>query len=225
MAARKESKWGIGLGIAGAALFVAFVLTRIFVYEPFRIPSGSMMPTFKVGDFILVYKWPYGRYGSFGKDIEIDALKSAKPKRGEIFVFDFPLNPEISYMKRVVGLPGDHIRFDGHDLSVNGLPAVRDQLNVYNYSKQNLSTIMGHEYQEKIDVASYKILLFDGVAPDYLKSGEVVVPPGHYFMMGDNRDDAYDSRYWGFVPEANLIGKVVRIFMSADQERIGPVQP
>ena len=225
MVVSKKSKWGMGLALTGAALGLAFILTRIFVYEPFRIPSGSMMPTFKIGDFILVYKWPYGRYGSFGRSVEIASFKTAKPKRGEVFVFDFPPNPKISYVKRVIGLPGDRIRFEGNDLSVNGVPVVRDQKNGFSYKAHDLSTVTGHVYQEKMDGVSYKIFLFDGLPPDYLKSGEQIVPAGHYFVMGDNRDSANDSRYWGFVPEANLIGKVVRIIMSTDQESIGSVKP
>jgi signal peptidase I len=224
MTTQKRRNWAAFVGVAVALLGVAFILLRVFAFEPFRIPSASMAPTLQIGDYILAYKWPYGRYGSYGADVEIEWLKSGKPKRGEVFVFKYPRNRNINYVKRVIGLPGDRIRFDGHALIVNGIAADRKRLSAFSYGANGAQRVAGHIYQETVQGVSYRIFLEDDT-PDDLASGAVVVPPNQYFMMGDNRDNASDSRYWGFVPAANIVGKAVEVFMSPDTSRIGPITP
>ena len=224
MAIPKKRRWLMLLGIVGGILGATFILYRVFVYEPFRIPSNSMVPNLMVGDYIMVYKWPYGRYGSFGNDFNIESLKSSKPKRGEVFVFDFPLDPKLSYVARVIGLSGDRIHFDGNDLIVNGVPVKKKQLAAFSFSRPGKDIDSGYIHQETNEGVSYKVFLDRG-GPARPATGEVVVPIGHYFMMGDNRDNAYDSRYWGFVPEANIIGKAALVLYSANKSHIGPITP
>lgn len=217
-------KVGTTIGIAAAILGVVFILARIFVYEPFRVPSRSMEPTLRQGDLILAYKWPYARYGSFGSDVQIESLRSATPKRGDVVVFKYPPNPEVTYVKRIIGLPGDRVAFEGNEVSVNGVQAVHEEGMAYNYLQRDLQGVAGHIHRESIGDVRYEIFLED-VPRHETATGIVLVPPGQYFVMGDNRNNAHDSRYWGMVPEQNIFGKVVRIVMGENLDRIGPVGP
>lgn len=187
-------------------LLIVFVL-RSFFYEPFQIPSGSMIPTLKIGDFILVNKFTYGIRNPITNDtlIEMDS-----PKRGDVAVFFPPHQPQTYYIKRVIGLPGDRISYNDHVLTINGIevnetlvarvPAVNAQ---YRLVKETLS---GHEYQ-----------VHKNIIPGYLsRRNELVVPEGHYFMMGDNRDHSSDSRDWGVVSEKALVGRADVVWMHWD---------
>ena len=191
-------------------VLIIVLILRSFIAEPFRIPSGSMMPTLLIGDFILVNKFSYGIRLPV---IHTKVVDLGEPERGDVVVFRYPKNPSVDYIKRIVGVPGDHIAYYDKQLYVNGNPATLD--------------LMG-EYAE-IDPAQARpgeILLSEdltGVEHDILidktrmsVEGEFVVPEGAFFVMGDNRDNSNDSRFWGVVPEANLVGKAFMIWMNWD---------
>ncbi|MBI3777967.1 MAG: signal peptidase I [Gammaproteobacteria bacterium] len=185
-------------------------LIRSFMVEPFRIPSGSMLPSLHIGDFILVNKYTYGVRLPV---INAKIADSGQPKRGEVMVFRFPGNPSINYIKRVVGIPGDHILYKDKKLYINGAPM--DQSDGRPYFFDSGSDARGE--------ALRLIENLDGVKHDILTTNrqdmplpEIVVPPGQYFVMGDNRDHSNDSRYWGFVPDQNLVGKAFLIWFSWD---------
>lgn len=201
----------------------AVLILRSFVIEPFRIPSNSMMPTLLTGDFILVSKYSYGlRLPVLNTKI----LDLGEPQRGDVIVFRFPHNPAVDYIKRVVGLPGDVIGYSDKRIVLNGEPVA--QLPVGRYSGEGSGRGMtgAREALENLDGVEHEILTRDE-APDLppgcgrLALGPVEVPPGHYFVMGDNRDNSNDSRCWGFVPEDNLVGKAFAIWMHWDGEREG----
>jgi len=183
-------------------------LIRSFVVEPFRIPSGSMLPSLYIGDFILVNKFSYGVRLPV---INTKIMDFSHPKRGEVMVFRFPGNPSINYIKRVVGIPGDHILYKDKKLYINGAPM--DQTDGRPYFFESGSDAHGEALRSKENL--------DGVTHDILTTNrtdmplpEIVVPAGEYFVMGDNRDHSNDSRYWGFVPDQNLVGKAFMIWFS-----------
>ena len=204
---------------------VVFVL-RSFIYEPFQIPSGSMMPTLLVGDFILVEKFSYGVKEPVWQNtlIPVDL-----PERGDVAVFKYPEDPRVDYIKRVVGLPGDRIVYKDKQLYL--IPACEND-SCGSYKALDMSYLGAQEfadeestmavYNEILGEVAHKVLLNpmrrDHISYYYQQPGtyayEWVVPQGHYFMMGDNRDNSRDSRFWGFVPEQNLVGKAVAIWIS-----------
>lgn len=194
---------------------------RSFIVEPFKIPSGSMMPTLLVGDYILVNKFTYG--------LRIPILNNTfvemgKPSRGDVFVFHYPPNPSIDYIKRVVGLPGDKIRYEGKQLTINGKTLARTHLGEYEYIESGLNVVTTNQYREQLGAVEHSLLVRDrsggydkSMIGWHLDNGEeVIVPEGQYFAMGDNRDNSSDSRVWGFVPEHNLVGKAFYIWMNFD---------
>jgi signal peptidase I len=193
-------------------LFVLVI--RSFVFEPFRIPSGSMMPTLQKGDFIFVEKYSYGLRLPV---TETKVLDTGEPERGDVIVFRLPQDPSINYIKRVVGLPGDEIVYERHRLTING-----EQVSL---EPAPDATSRDPEFVEQLGEHRHDILISS--ASNMLRDGTYHVPEGHYFVMGDNRDNSRDSRYIGFIPEANLVGKAVRIWMNMDGlswprwERIG----
>ena len=183
-------------------LFVLVI--RSFLFEPFQIPSGSMIPTLEIGDFILVNKYDYGlRLPVTGTKI----LEVGEPERGDVMVFKQPGQEHINFIKRVIGLPGDVIRYTDKQLSVNGKTVPEEfvaQLNDGQSAYRLYNEGAGDKvYQVRKELYSR----------DYRAEGEWVVPEGMYFVMGDNRDRSNDSRYWGFVPEENIVGKAVYIWM------------
>lgn len=191
------------------------LLLRSFLVEPFRIPSNSMMPTLLTGDFILVNKFTYGiRVPVINKKIvELDA-----PQRGDVVVFRFPRDPSIDYIKRVVGEPGDHIVYRNKALFINDQPANQVALGVYNGVGSGAGMSGVTQLVEHLADIKHDILV------DPRKNYgdfDVVVPPGHYFVMGDNRDNSNDSRFWGPVPETNLVGRAFMIWMSYDSASPG----
>ncbi|MBY5335311.1 signal peptidase I [Rhizobium leguminosarum] len=199
------------------ALILAMVI-RTVLFQPFTIPSGSMMPTLLVGDYIFVNKFAYGysKYSlPFSPDVFSGRLFGADPKRGDIVVFRFPPNPEVDYIKRCIGLPGDHIQVTDGVLYVNGkpVPKVADG-----------SFTSDYKLDPGADVPVFRETLDNGKTYDTLDQSQVsrgdntrefIVPEGHYFMMGDNRDNSLDSRFdVGFVPAENLVGRASVIFFS-----------
>lgn len=178
------------------------LLVRSFVVEPFQIPSGSMLPTLKIGDFILVNKFSYGLRLPVSHDriIELD-----EPARGDVMVFRYPKDDRVNYIKRVIGLPGDRLRYENKVLYINGEPATQQfvaALPAGNPNRKLLRETLGDVEHE----------IYNSLQPGQNMS-ELVVPEGHYFVMGDNRDHSNDSRYWGFVPEDHIVGKAFAVWM------------
>ena len=184
-------------------LLIVFLL-RSFLYEPFQIPSGSMIPTLEVGDFILVNKFAYGiRLPVIGsKVIPVD-----DPERGEVMVF-IPPHDDRYFIKRVIGLPGDMILIENNQVFVNGEPLSRKFVT----NQETIQRMMFSLYEEQIGDQTHLVRVAQP-ATQYGRRFEYRVPEGHYFMMGDNRDNSLDSRAWGPVPEENIVGKAVAIWM------------
>jgi signal peptidase I len=216
-------------------ILVVFLL-RSFLFEPFRIPSGSMIPTLLVGDLILVNKYDYGlRIPILNQKV----ISIGHPERGDVMVFRYPNDPSVDYIKRVIGVPGDKIVYQNKRLTINGQLVVESAMPDYFdedrvlYSKQFREDLPGPE-----GIVTHEILN-DGdrsmpIQPDNYKFRDnctyldgntgisCTVPPEHYFMMGDNRDNSQDSRYWGFVPDENIVGKAFLIWMNfGNIKRIG----
>ncbi len=202
-------------------VLLTVLVLRALLFEPFRIPSGSMMPTLLVGDFILVNKYSYGlRLPVWHNRL----TEGSRPARGDVVVFRYPKDESQDYIKRVIGLPGDHISYYNRRLSINGKPLKINSDHIYDGlgDRNQMSGASGCDrsnaqcevFIEENDGNSYSIMT--NPSTTYTVNGEVFVPEGQYFVMGDNRDHSNDSRIWGFVPEANLVGKAVMIWMHWD---------
>nr|WP_284380718.1 signal peptidase I [Litoribrevibacter albus] len=182
-------------------VFFVVLVVRSFLVEPFQIPSGSMLPTLKVDDFILVNKFEYGvRLPVAGTKV----IPYKDPARGDVMVFKFPNNPKINFIKRVVGLPGDRIRYQDKQLFINN-QLIETQL----AQAPSLQNRMGR-YTEQLGAVSHSIYKANSSAR---VNKTWVVPEGHYFVMGDNRDNSNDSRFWGFVPDNLVVGKAFAVWM------------
>lgn len=211
-------------------ILIVFVL-RSFLFEPFKIPSGSMIPTLLVGDFILVNKFTYGIRLPV---INTKIIDINEPQRGDVMVFRYPEDPSLDYIKRVVGMPGDTVAYQDKKLSINGKAVEMNQVADFLHPER---LYYSQQYTEKLGDVDHRVLN-DADAPAYIPgvssfpyrenctynaSGVICkVPDGHYFMMGDNRDNSRDSRAWGFVPEQNIVGKAFFIWLNfSDFSRIG----
>ncbi|MCX8958121.1 signal peptidase I [Erwinia psidii] len=254
--AAKQPGWIETAASVFPVLLLVFVV-RSFIYEPFQIPSGSMMPTLLIGDFILVEKFAYGIKDPI---TQTTLIPTGHPERGDIAVFKYPKDPSVDYIKRVVGLPGDRVTYNPQNKTVTvnpacetgkscgtALPITYSEVEPSNFI-QTFSGFDGNEvgngfYQmpqgesmrgglrlatrnETLDNVTHRILLVTQAQSQassyYQQPGQPVsswvVPVGMYFMMGDNRDNSADSRYWGFVPERNLVGKATAIWMSFEKQ-------
>ncbi len=213
-------------------VILAVFLLRSFAFEPFKIPSGSMIPTLLVGDLILVNKYHYGLRLPV---IHTKLTDGTAPQRGDVMVFRYPPRPSLDYIKRVVGVPGDEVSYLNKRLTVNGKPV--DNKPVADFFDEDSMRYL-KQYEESLGEKPHRLLIDDG-RPAFIPGAEefpnrdncrysvegVVckVPPGHYFMMGDNRDNSLDSRYWGFVPEKNIVGQAILVWMNfSNLKRIGP---
>ncbi|MHA3051629.1 signal peptidase I [Acinetobacter sp. ANC 4641] len=214
------------------------LILRSFLYEPFNIPSDSMVPTLETGDFILVNKFDYGiRLPLINKKV----INVGEPQRGDVIVFRYPLQPNISYIKRVVGLPGDHVAYHDGKLFINNQTVAttvtqfkrdKDQLSSFE-AKYTYETLGTHKHLVRhlegrdplVEQYNYAMSSNQASAIPFVanlnktfvqndgKAWDVTVPQGHYFAMGDNRDESADSRFWGFVPEENLTGRAFYVWM------------
>ena len=231
--------WTAGLFPVIAVVF----LLRSFLFEPFKIPSGSMIPTLWVGDLILVNKFHYGVRLPV---INTQVTKGEPVRRGDVMVFRYPPKPSLDYIKRVVGVPGDEVAYLNKQLTINGQPVPKASLPDF-FEEDSLSYIKQFQESFPVDASPSEMtptknirLLNNAERPAFIAGTEdfpfknqcsysvegVVckVPPGHFFMLGDNRDNSLDSRYWGFVPEANIVGKAIMVWMNfSSLKRIGAI--
>lgn len=232
----RQPAWVEYSGSFFPVIALVFVL-RSFLFEPFKIPSGSMLPTLYVGDFILVNKFTYGiRLPIIDKKI----VAINEPQRGDVMVFRFPKDPTQNYIKRIVGIPGDTVAYKNKQLTVNGVASEYESQADFLHEGSQLS--YSKQFNEKSSNLTHKVLNDDDRQAGIYMFGEAdfpyanqcqydadgvtcKVPAGHYFMMGDNRDNSQDSRYWGFVPDQNIVGKAFFIWMNfGDLKRIGGFQ-
>lgn len=230
-AADAGEPWWVEYGASFFPVILIVFVLRSFIVEPFKIPSGSMIPTLLVGDFIAVNKFTYGiRLPVINKKIvELNA-----PMRGDVVVFRYPPDPSLDYIKRVVGVPGDKIAYQNKRLTINGVPVEVSRDGEFFDVERMFYT---PRYKETLGEVEHTVLIEDD-APAYVPhvlqfphrdkclynaQGVICdVPSGHYFVMGDNRDNSQDSRFWGFVPEANLVGKAFFVWFNfSDPKRIG----
>jgi signal peptidase I len=188
------------------------LLFRSFLFEPFKIPSGSMIPTLLIGDFIVVNKFTYGlRLPVTNTRI----VPMGDPERGDVVVFRYPVDPKVNFIKRLVGLPGDTITYRDKKLYVNGELLETAELGQYSSMEVKCATPRPDAVRltEELGPVSHDILIHEGSGS---RDGQWEVPEGHFFVMGDNRDRSNDSREWGFVPEENLMGRAVGIWLNFD---------
>jgi signal peptidase I len=220
-----KEPWWVEYSVSFFPVILIVFLLRSFLVEPFKIPSSSMVPTLLVGDFILVNKFTYGvRLPVLNRKV----IELGSPQRGDVMVFRYPEDPSLDYIKRVVGLPGDKIEYRNKRLTINGTPVPVRQIDDY-LSRERMQ--FSRRYVETLGV-DHEILL-DEDAPALMTPGRsfpfasncnynssgltCTVPAGHYFMMGDNRDNSSDSRVWGFVPDENIVGKAFFIWLNLNE--------
>jgi signal peptidase I len=197
-------------------ILIVFML-RSFVVEPFRIPSGSMLPSLLVGDFILVNKYKYG--------IRLPILNSkvmdvGSPNRGDVMVFRYPHNPSINYIKRVIGLPGDRVAYRNKTVYINGTAMPQEAEGEYLFEESGQRVVAARKLAESLDGVRHEILHDERVNQI---EREFTVPTGQYFVMGDNRDHSNDSRFWGMVDDSLVVGKAFLIWFSWDAANGGGV--
>ena len=196
-------------------VFLIVLVLRSFVVEPFKIPSASMMPTLLIGDFILVNKYDYGiRLPVLNTEI----IETGRPERGDIVVFRYPLDPSIPYIKRVIGLPGDHVAYIDKQVFINHQPVDEILNGRYHAEGAGISMDGALLRTEILGDVEHNVLIRE---EQFSLNFEGVVPNGHYFVLGDNRDNSKDSRFWGFVPENNLMGRAFMIWMNWDSKKGG----
>jgi signal peptidase I len=217
-AADKDAGFGKTVEMGGSLfpILLLVLVFRSFLFEPFKIPSGSMIPTLLIGDFIVVNKFSYGlRLPVVNKRF----VSIGEPERGDVMVFRYPEDERINYIKRVIGLPGDTITYRNKVLFINGDPVLQDNNGLWvgeglNRNQPGRRPLLR---QEHLADETHTVIIH----PDQPDRGTRtwVVPEGHYFVLGDNRDQSLDSRAWGFVPEDNLVGRATRIWMHWDCSR------
>jgi signal peptidase I len=204
------------------ALLIALVI-RTFAYEPFNIPSSSMVPSLLVGDFLFVSKYSYG-YGSKGTFLGFipfsGRIGGDEPKRGDIVVFKLPRDPSVDYIKRLIGLPGDTVQIRQGILYINGVPVDRSRLQTLTEETETKPPSNAADYIERLPQGPDHIIRKLGDDQPLDNTDVFTVPSHHYFFMGDNRDNSQDSRTKnvGFVPEENLVGKAKLLFFSIDEK-------
>ena len=216
-----KQPWWVEYSVSFFPVILIVFLLRSFLVEPFKIPSSSMVPTLLVGDFILVNKFTYGiRLPVINRKV----VPLNEPARGDVMVFRYPEDPSLDYIKRVVGLPGDKVEYRNKRLTINGRPVAVRQIDDYlsrermQFSRRYIETLGGVEHEILLEDDAPAAVLPTRAAGgncNYNTSGlTCTVPPGHYFVMGDNRDNSSDSRVWGFVPDENIVGRAFFIWLN-----------
>ncbi len=217
--AKKREGWGETLLTLVYAVLIALVI-RTFMFEPFNIPSGSMIPTLLVGDYLFVSKYSYG-YSKHSFPLSLGPFSGrifqSEPKRGDVIVFKLPSDNKTDYIKRLIGLPGDTIRMQDGRLFINNQLVEREKVDEYVYRSESGSQLRPTRFNEVLPGGKVHVILEMGDNRTFDNTPEYHVPAGHYFMMGDNRDNSLDSRAdVGFVPAANLVGRAEFLFFSTD---------
>ena len=203
--------WYVDYSRSLLPVFLFVFILRSFIFEPFRIPSSSMYPTLEIGDFLLVSKSTYGvRLPIINKKI----ISINDPERGDVFVFRYPKDPNLNYIKRVMGLPGDVIKYVGKELYINDQKVLFTEPNNAEFKDADKSSHKVYQYTAELINGVQHDVFINPNRSDF--PGEWIVPEGHYFAMGDNRDHSADSRSWGFVPEENIVGKAFFIWFHYD---------
>lgn len=195
-------------------VFLIVLLLRSFIVEPFRIPSASMMPTLLIGDFILVNKYDYGIRLPV---INLKIIENKIPAHGDIVVFRYPEDPSIPFIKRIVGVPGDHVVYKDKAIYINGVQQEQQENGAYQGTGAGIIADGDLWFNEKFNDNPHQILIAESGRAG--RDFEVNVPEGNYFVLGDNRDNSRDSRYWGFVPDENLVGRAFFIWMNWDTQK------
>ena len=224
--AQAKQPWWVEYSISFFPVILIVFLLRSFLVEPFKIPSSSMVPTLRVGDFILVNKFTYGIRLPVANS---KSVEMGRPQRGDVMVFRYPEDPSLDYIKRVVGVPGDRVEYRNKRLTINGVAVPVRQTDDYlsrermQFSRRFVETLGGAEHQILLDedaqgsVAPSRAFPFAANCNYNMSGLACTVPPGHYFMMGDNRDNSSDSRVWGFVPDENVVGKAFFIWLNLNE--------
>lgn len=206
--------WLRDLVRAWGPAILAVVLIRTFIFEPFRIPSSSMMPTLLIGDHVLVTRYSYGIWLPFLRKELIDL---GDPQRGDIIVFRYPRDERVNYIKRVVGVPGDRISVRNNQVVVDGVPQPREYTGEHEWIDDVCRRHAGQHYVEDLGGLKHHKLTDSRLGRKFANTGEIVVPEGHVFVMGDNRDNSEDSRSWGFVRYDQIKGKARFVWLSWDR--------
>jgi signal peptidase I len=212
---RRADPWFVEYARSFFPVFLIVLVLRSFVVEPFRIPSASMMPTLLIGDFILVNKYDYGIRLPV---VNAKVIDNRSPRRGEIVVFRYPEDPGVPFIKRIVGIPGDRVEYRNKVLYINGIEAGQEALGRFEAAGAGDAFRGTWWLRESLADNPHEILI-DPSRPGF--DLEAVVPEHHYFVLGDNRDNSKDSRFWGFVPDQNLIGRAFLIWMNWDRKNGG----
>lgn len=212
----RKPNWIVDFARSFFPVLLAVLVLRAFVVEPFRIPSRSMVPTLLVGDFILVNKFGYGLRLPVTHTKIVDI---GEPQRGDVMVFRYPEDPTKDYIKRVIGLPGDTVAYHGTQLFVNGKAVPAEAAGLYTGEGAPAHFMTRLLFEDLPDGPVHPILDIENRPGP--QQNTVKVPPHHYFVMGDNRDNSADSRVWGFVPESALVGQAFMIWLSIDFNDFG----
>ncbi|QWP78368.1 signal peptidase I [Lysobacter sp. K5869] len=208
-----KEPWLVDYAKSFFPVLLLVLLLRTFLAEPFRIPSNSMMPTLLTGDFILVNKFVYGLRLPITNH---KLLALGEPERGDVVVFHSVQQDDVNLVKRVVGLPGDRVEYRDGRLTVNGEAIPAERVGTYTGVRSGAEMTGAQEWQERLGRHDHRILLVEQARRPAQAEGEWTVPAGQYFVMGDNRDNSDDSRYWGYLPERNLVGRAFLIWLNFD---------